>query len=92
MTDKQEKGTTYDKAVVNRIARSAGHLRSVKNMVENERDCSEVLIQLAAVKAEIKNTGKVILKQYLRECLNDAVLEGNLQKIKEINQLMELFL
>lgn len=92
MTDKQEKGTAYEKAVVNRISRSIGHLRSVKNMVENERDCSEVLIQLAAVKAEIKNTSKVILKQYLRESLNDAVKKGNLQKIKEINQLMERFL
>ena len=40
--------TKYDKAMVNRLARATGHLKMVKQMVEDGRDCSEVLIQLAA--------------------------------------------
>ena len=39
--------TKYDKAMVNRLARATGHLKMVKQMVEDGRDCSEVLIQLA---------------------------------------------
>ena len=50
------------KAVSNRLARAIGHLESIKRMVEEDRDCSEILIQLMAVKAAINNTGKVILK------------------------------
>ena len=42
-----------EKALVHRLARAVGHLKSIKTMVENGRDCSEVLIQLAAVKAEM---------------------------------------
>ena len=49
------------KAVLNRLARAIGHLESVKKMVEDGRDCSEVLIQLSAVRSAINNIGKVIL-------------------------------
>ena len=51
MEDKKQ--TTYDKAMVNRLARATGHLKMVKKMVEDGRDCSEVLIQLAAVKSAV---------------------------------------
>ena len=46
------------KSVLNRLSRAIGHLESIKRMVESGRDCSEVLIQLSAVKSAINNTGK----------------------------------
>ena len=49
---------TQTKAVVNRLARAIGHLESVKRMVEDGRDGSEVLIQLAAVRSALNNTAK----------------------------------
>ena len=52
---------THTKAVLNRLSRAIGHLESIRRMVEEGRDCSEVLIQLSAVKAAINNTGKVRL-------------------------------
>ena len=41
------------KAVINRLSRAIGHLESIRRMVEEGRDCSEVLIQLSAVKSAI---------------------------------------
>ena len=61
------------KAVVNRLARAIGHLEKVKRMVEQGYDCSEVLIQLAAVRSALEGTGKVILQDHLRHCMVDAV-------------------
>ena len=43
----------HTKAVLNRLSRAIGHLQSVRNMVEEGRDCSEVLIQIAAVRSAI---------------------------------------
>ena len=63
----------HTKAVLNRLSRAIGHLESIKKMVENGRDCSEVLIQLSAVKAAINNTGKVILQDHIQHCLVDAI-------------------
>ena len=53
-------GHTHEntKAVLNRLSRAIGHLQSVKRMVEEGRDCSEVLVQIAAVRSAIDNTGR----------------------------------
>ena len=64
------------KAVLNRLSRAIGHLESIKRMVEDGRDCSEVLIQLSAVKAAINNTGKVILQDHIEHCIVDAIESG----------------
>ena len=50
------------RAVLNRLSRAIGHLQSVKRMVEEGRDCSEVLIQIAAVRSAIDNTGNIATK------------------------------
>ena len=65
------------KIVLNRLSRAIGHLESVKRMVEDGKDCSEVLIQLSAVIAALNNTGKVILKDHMQHCIIDAVEKGD---------------
>ena len=72
------------KAVVNRLARAIGHLEKLKRMVEEGYDCSEVLIQLAAVRSALDNTGKVILKDHMRHCMVDAVTAGDESAINDL--------
>lgn len=80
------------KAVLNRLARAIGHLESIKKMVESGRDCSEVLIQLSAVKAAINNTGKVILHDHIQHCLVEAVETGDTEAIEELNRAIDRFI
>ncbi len=75
--------------VVNRISRASGHLEAVKRMVEDGRDCSEVLIQLSAVIAALKNTSKVILKDHLEHCIVDAVESGDKKAIDDLNRAID---
>ena len=82
---------TQTRAVVNRLARAIGHLERVKAMVEEGRDCSEVLIQLAAVRSAINNTGKVILKDHLEHCIVDAMSTQDRAAIDELNRAIEQF-
>ena len=72
------------KLVSNRLARAIGHLQKVKRMVDESEDCSEVLIQLAAVRAALESTGKVILQDHIRHCIVDAVEEGDEQAITDL--------
>lgn len=83
---------TQTKAVLNRLSRAIGHLESVKRMVENGQDCAEVLIQLAAVKSAINNTGKLILKDHIEHCLVDAVEHGDQTSIDHLNRAIEQFI
>ena len=83
---------TQTKAVINRLARAIGHLESVKRMVEDGRDCAEVLIQLAAVRSALNNTAKIILKDHIDHSLTDAVESGDQQAIDELNLAIEKFM
>ena len=80
------------KAVVNRLARALGHLEKVKRMVEEGYDCSEVLVQLAAVRSALDNTGKVILQDHLRHCMVDAVADGDHDAIDDLCSAIDKFM
>ena len=80
------------RAVVNRLARAIGHLEKVKRMVEEGYDCSEVLIQLAAVRSALDNTGKVILKDHIHHCMVDAVAAGDKDAIDGLCQAVDKFM
>ena len=77
--------------VINRIARAIGHLEAVKRMVERDEDCSDVLIQLAAVRSEINNTGKVVLKDHLAHCIVEAIEQGDQETIEQLNKAIDMF-
>ena len=83
---------TQTKAVLNRLSRAVGHLNSVKRMVETGRDCTEVLIQLAAVQSALSSTAKVILKDHIEHCLLDAVEQKDMQAIEELNTVIERYM
>ena len=80
------------KAVLNRLSRAIGHLESIKRMVESGRDCSEVLVQLSAVKSAINNTGKVILQDHIEHCIVDAVQCGDMEALEELNKAIDRFM
>ena len=82
----------HTKAVLNRLSRVIGHLESIKNMVEDNRDCSEVLIQLAAVKAAVNNTGKVILKDHIEHCIVDAIENEDIEALEQLNKAIDTFI
>ncbi|WP_288528382.1 metal-sensing transcriptional repressor [uncultured Eubacterium sp.] len=82
----------HRREVSNRLARAIGHLQKVKQMVDDDEDCSDVLIQLAAVKSAINNTGKVILKDHMEHCIVHAVEDGDTEMIAELNAAIDKFM
>ncbi len=83
---------TQTKAVLNRMARLIGHLQSTRRMIEDGRDCSEILIQLSAVDAAIKAVQRIILKDHLEHCIVDAVKDGDTAALERLNKAVEQFI
>lgn len=79
------------RAVVNRLSRAIGHLESVKNMVSEGRDCSEVLVQLSAVRSALNNTGILILQSHINHCIVDAVQEGDMDSVLDLNNAIQRY-
>ncbi|MDO4531435.1 MAG: metal-sensing transcriptional repressor [Bacillota bacterium] len=82
----------HTKAVINRLSRAIGHLESIKKMVEEGRDCSEVLIQLAAVKSAVNNTGKLILKDHIEHCIVHAIETDDKEAIEQLSAAIDRFI
>ncbi len=80
------------KNVLNRVARIIGHMNAVKGMIEDGRDCSEVLIQLSAIDASVRSLSRVILKDHLSTCIVDAVRHNDTKAIEELNRAIDKFM
>ena len=80
------------RAVINRLSRAMGHLEKVRRMVEEGADCTEVLVQLVAVRSALDNAGKVILKDHLRHSIVHAVQEGEDEAIDDICTAIDKFM
>lgn len=80
------------KVVLNRLSRAIGHLESVKRMVSEGRDCSEVLVQLSAVISALNSTGKVIIKDHIENCIVEAVESGDRKAIDDLNHAIDRFI
>ena len=82
----------HTKAVLNRMSRAIGHMNTVKKMIEDGRDCSDVLIQLSAIKSEITGVSKVILKDHIDHCIVDAVKENDEDAIENLKEAIDKLL
>jgi len=65
--------------IVNRLSRIEGHVRGIKTMVQDDRPCPDVLIQIAAVRGGLDRVARIILDEHLSECITRAVDEGNIE-------------
>lgn len=80
------------KAIANRLSRAIGHLESVKQMVLDGRDCSEVLVQLSAVRSALNRAGLIILQSHIEHCLVGAVQHNDMASIAELNEAIARYL
>lgn len=82
---------TETKKVLDRLSRAIGHMEAVKKMVEEGRDCSEILIQIAAVRSAVNNVGKIILKDHIDHCVVDAVETGDRKVMEDLSEAIDRF-
>ena len=83
---------TQTQQVLNRISRAAGHLTAIGRMVEEGRDCSDVLIQLAAVRSAINNVGRIIISDHMEHCVAQALEQGDHSALERFSTALETFL
>ena len=82
---------TETKKVLDRLSRAIGHMEAVKKMVEEGRDCSEILVQIAAVRSAVNNIGKIILKDHIDHCVMDAVETGDRKVLEDLSEAIDRF-
>lgn len=74
----------YDAKVITRLKKIEGQLRAIRRMMEEERDCKEVVTQLSAVRSGVDRTIGVVVSDNLLECITKA--EGDDVQVNELVQ------
>ncbi len=80
------------KKVLTRLRRVRGQVEGIARMVEEERYCVDVLLQIAAVQAALGQAGKLVLRSHVETCVSDALASGRAAERKaKIDEPMEVF-
>jgi DNA-binding FrmR family transcriptional regulator len=75
-----------------RIRRISGQVAAIERMIEEDRYCVDVLLQVAAVRAALDWLGKTLLESYVGTCVADAIASGRpKERDKRISELLEVF-
>lgn len=72
------------KLLMNRLNRIEGQVRGVKNMIENDVYCTDILTQVAAITAALNAFNREILSEHIRTCVKDDIKNGNDKTIDEL--------
>lgn len=87
-----EHAHTQTKLVLNRMAKIIGHLESTKSMIEDGRDCTEVLNQLAAIRSAVNGVSKIIMMDHMEHCIVDAVRDNDDKAMENMQKAIDKFL
>jgi len=63
-------------ATLRRLARIAGQIRGLEKMVEQERYCADILLQISSVQEALRGTSRHLMRNHLKHCATDAIKKG----------------
>lgn len=81
----------HNRQVINRMARIIGHAQAVKKMIEEGKECDEVLIQISAVRSALNNVGKIILEDHINHCIIEAIENDDREPLIKLNNAIDKF-
>lgn len=77
--------------VQRRLNRAIGQLNGVKDMIEDNRYCGDVLTQLAAAESAVRRVSEIVLREHMRTCVVEEIRAGNNEVVDEVMDLMRRF-
>lgn len=77
------------KQLKNRLNRMAGQLGGIGRMLDENRYCGDILMQVAAVESALQSFAYVILQEHMETCVAEEIRKGNLDVVEEVLELMK---
>ncbi len=68
-------------AITKRLRRIEGQIKGIIKMVENDKPCEDILVQIGAAKSALHKTGQVILEGHMHHCILDGLKQGNEEEV-----------
>ena len=91
-TRKKERSEEEKKLLENRLNRIEGQIKGIKNMLQNDTYCPEILVQVSAVNAALNAFNKELLSEHLHSCVVTDIQNGNAEAVDEFTVLLKKLL
>ncbi len=76
--------------LIKRLNRIEGQVKGIQKMVEEERYCVDILVQISAIRSAISKVGNIILENHIKGCVSNSIKNGEVEKSEElISELMD---
>ena len=82
----------YDKSIDNRLAAIEGHVRAVRQMLTEDKECEDILLQISAIEGSLSKLGKIILKEHLNHCVKEGIERGDVDILTRFNTVLDKYL
>jgi len=93
MNERHDPAHAKRKEVLDRLSRIEGHVRGLRKMVEADKDCPDLLIQVAAVRAALNQVGLILLEDHIETCVLEAAKEGTgEQAVENLKEALKKYL
>lgn len=76
----------------NRLSRMVGQLNGIGKMLDENRYCGDILIQVAAVESALKSFASLVLQGHMETCVVDEIQKGNTEVVEEVVELVKKFM
>lgn len=78
-------------ALIKRLNRIEGQVKGVQKMIEDERYCVDILVQISAIRSAINKVGNIILENHIKGCVTNSIKKGDENEFEEsISELMDI--
>jgi DNA-binding FrmR family transcriptional regulator len=75
-----------------RLRRIEGQVQGIQRMVEEEKYCVDILLQLTAVEGAVEQVQRLLLGRHIESCVADAIRSGSTRdRQKKVDELLEVF-
>lgn len=89
----KERDEEERKPLLNRCSRAEGQIRGIRNMIERDAYCDDILTQIAATQSALRALSRQLLEQHIKSCLADRIKDGDETATEElmdtINRMMK---
>lgn len=80
----RDKNSKEYKNLITRLNRIEGQIRGIRNMVESDRYCVDILTQVTAVQSALNSFNKILLSQHIKSCVVHDIREGKEDVVDEL--------
>lgn len=80
----KKRSSEEQKALLNRLSRIEGQVRGVKKMVENDAYCTDVLLQVAAIRSALQSFQSELLSEHIKTCVTNDIKAGKTETVDEL--------